>query len=340
MSVLGKVIFVVNNLLALIRPGSVILSFANGSVIKNLGCFIGKNAMALILGGLLGNLYDNYTEEKKTGRLARDAIARLEDDVDQDTEIISLLKEAWKEAQEENLSLLHETDEKKKNEADLIQRNDDLSKELKKKVEEYEDALIRKEKEVDDLKKQLADKDQECERNREKLEELQSQASDNDFYCGYLEEKIKAHEAERKKLREMNTKLENQLRASQREVPVLLARNRDPEKNLGNEAQRNVHILEDRVQLLQRENEKLKEKLSEREQEMASVNNSTVSEKYKNDSLVEENEVLRDKMAEPADQDGTFQSEVAERKPEEIESGTSTTEKRQKKKKARRRGRR
>ncbi|XP_066952542.1 fibrinogen- and Ig-binding protein-like [Macrobrachium rosenbergii] len=296
--------------------------------------------MALILGGLLGNLYDNYTEEKKTGRLARDAIARLEDDVDHATEKISLLKEACKEAQEENSSLLHETDERKKNEAELTQRNNDLNNELKKKVEEYADALIRKGEEVDYLKKQLADKDKEYERNREKLEELQSQASDNDFYCGYLEEKVKAHEAERKKLKQLNTKLEDQLRASQREVPVLLAENCDPEKNHGNEAQRNVHILEDRVQLLQRENEKLKEKLSEREQEMASVNNSTVSEKLKNDALVEENEVLRDKMAESADQDEIHQSEVAERKPEEMESGTSTTEKRQKKKKARRKGRR
>ncbi|XP_066988273.1 coiled-coil domain-containing protein 170-like [Macrobrachium rosenbergii] len=195
-------------------------------------------------------------------------------------------------------------------------------------------------------------------RNQQKLEELRSQASDNDFYCGYLEEKVKAHEAERKKLKQLTTKLEDQLRASQREVPVLLARNRElEERNRGNETkrnlaiQKNVHDLEDIVQLLQRENEGLKEELSERERKMASLNNSVISEN-KNDALVEENKVLSDKIAELADQNGILQSEVAEAKPEEIEftkvtgrlkleeDSSSQTEKKQKKKKVRRRGRR
>ncbi|XP_066976048.1 fibrinogen- and Ig-binding protein-like [Macrobrachium rosenbergii] len=178
---------------------------------------------------------------------------------------------------------------------------------MKKKIEEYE-ALLRKGMEVDTLKEQLADKDQECQRNEQKLEELRSQASDNDFYCGYLEEKVKAHEAERKKLKQLTTKLEDQLRASQREVPVLLAKNRElEERNRGNETkrnlaiQKNVHDLEDIVQLLQRENEGLKEELSERERKMASLNNSVISEN-KNDALVEENKVLSDKIAELADQ--------------------------------------
>ncbi|XP_066980063.1 tropomyosin-1-like [Macrobrachium rosenbergii] len=327
MSVFGTVNFVVSNLLALIRPGSVILSFVNGNVLQDLGCFIGQNAMALLLGGILGNL---YMEEKKTGRHARDAIARLEDDVDDATEMICLLKEARKEeAEEKNLSLLREIDQRKNDEAALTQRNDDLNNEMKKKIEEYEEALIQKGMEVDNLKERLAEKDQECKRNREKLEELRSQASDNDFYCGYLEEKVKAHETERKKLKQVITKLE--------------------EKNHGNEAQRKLATLEDRVQLLQRENENLKQKLSEREREMASVNNSVVSEN-KNNALVEESpKVLRDKTPELADQSGIQQKgkEVEFKKvtgrlklaEDSLESGTSTTEKKRKKK-VRRRGRR
>ncbi|XP_066963230.1 fibrinogen- and Ig-binding protein-like [Macrobrachium rosenbergii] len=268
--------------------------------------------MALILGGLLGNF---YMEEKKTGRHARDAIARLEDDVHYATEMISQLKEARKEAEDKNLSLLNEIDELKNNEATVIQRNDDLNNEMKMKMEEYEAALIRKGMEVDNLKEQLKDKDRECETNRQKLEELLSQASDNDFYCGYLEDKVKAHEAERKKLKQVTTKLEEKLRASQREIPVVLARNGDLEKNHGNEAQRNlaiqenVHILEDRLHLLIRENETLKEKLSDREREMASANNSTVNEN-KNNALDEENKVLRDKISE-LDQNGILQKKHA-----------------------------
>ncbi|XP_066952320.1 uncharacterized protein [Macrobrachium rosenbergii] len=223
MSLLGKVNFVVNNVLALIRPGTVI-SLVNGNVISNIGYFIGQNAMALILGGLLGNF---YMEEKKTGRHARDAIARLEDDVHYATQMISQLKVARKEAEDKNLSLLHEMDEMKNNEAALIQKNDGLNNEMRMKMEEYEATLIRKGMEVDNLKEQLKDKERECETNRQKLEELRSQASDNDFYCGYLEDKVKAHEAERKKLKQVATKLEEKLRASQREIPVVLARNGD-----------------------------------------------------------------------------------------------------------------
>ncbi|XP_066963233.1 ectopic P granules protein 2-like [Macrobrachium rosenbergii] len=276
--------------------------------------------MALILGGLLGNMFDNYMEEKKSGRLARDAIARLEDHVYHATEMISLLEEARKEAEEKNLSLLHEVDNRKNNEAALNQKNDHLNNEMMKKVEEYEDALIRKGMEIDNLKEKLANKDEECETNRKKLEELQRQASDNDFYCGYLEEKVKEHEAERKRLKEVTTKLEDQLRASQLETTVLPARIRDQEKNHGKEAQRNfpvqknIHTTEDRLQLLQRENENLNEKLSERGREMASVNNSIVNEKDKNNALVEENKVLRDKITELTDQNGTLQKKARRRR--------------------------
>ncbi|XP_066961377.1 uncharacterized protein [Macrobrachium rosenbergii] len=281
MSLLGKVYFVVNYLMALIRPGAVI-SLVNGSVISNLGYFIGQNATVLILGGLLGNF---YIEEKKTGRHARDAVARLEDDVHDATQMISQLKEARKEAEDKNLSLLHEIGEMKNNEASLIQRNDDLNNEMRMKMEEYEAALIQKGMEVDNLKEELKEKERECEANRQKLEELRSQASDNDFYCGYLEDKVKAHEAERKKLKQVTTKLEEKLRASQPEIPVVLARNGDLEK----------------------------------EREMALANNSTVNEN-KNNALDEENKVLKDKIAE-LDQNGKLQNEVAAGNPEEVEFG-------------------
>ncbi|XP_066938301.1 troponin T, skeletal muscle-like [Macrobrachium rosenbergii] len=283
MSLLGKVNFVVNYLMALIRYG-IVISLVIGNVIQNLGYFIGQNATALILGGLLGNF---YTEEKKTGRHARDAVARLEDDVHSATQMISQLKEARKEAENKNLSLLHEIDERKNNEAALIQRNDDLNNEMRMKMEEYEAALIQKGMEVDNLKEQLKEKERECEANRQKLEELRSQASDNDFYCGYLEDKVKAHEAERKKLKQVTTKLEEKLRASQRETPVVLARNGDLEK----------------------------------EREMASAKNSTVNEN-KNNALDEENKVLKDKIAE-LDQNVILQSEVAAGNPE-VEFGKVT----------------
>ncbi|XP_066971771.1 uncharacterized protein [Macrobrachium rosenbergii] len=277
MSLFGKVSFVVNILLALIRLGSVIL-FVIGNVTQHLVRFIGKNAMALILGGLLGSVYDKYTKEMKTDQLARDAIARLEDDVYYATEMISLLKEARKEAEEENSSLLQEADERRKT------------------IAEYEDALTRKGMEVDKLKEQLADKNQECDRNREKLEELLRQASDNDFYCGYLEEKVKAHEEERKKMKQETKELEDKWQASQQEQ-LVLARNHLRKKHGNLAIQKNVRILEDRLQFLQRENENLKEKLSEGERQMSSIKNSTTSEKNKNKALVEENRVLRDKIA-------------------------------------------
>ncbi|XP_066947117.1 ELKS/Rab6-interacting/CAST family member 1-like [Macrobrachium rosenbergii] len=276
--------------------------------------------MALILGGLLGNMYDNYMEEKKSGRLARDAIAQLENDVYHATEMISVLEEARKEAEEKNLCLLHEVDNRKNNEAALTQRNDNLNNEMMKKMEEYEDALIRKGIEIDNLKEKLANKDQESQRDRVKLEEVQRQASDNDFYCGYLEEKVKAHEAERKRLKEVTTKLEDKLRASQLQTTVLPARILDQEKNHGKEAQRNlpvqknVHTTEDRLQFLQKENENLNEKLSERGLEMASVNNSTVNEKDKNAALVEDNKALRDKITELTDQNGTLQKKARRRR--------------------------
>ncbi|XP_064089168.1 WD repeat-containing protein 87-like [Macrobrachium nipponense] len=311
MFALGKVNFIVNNLLALIRPGSV-LSFVNGiNIIQNLGIFIGGNAMALILGGLLGHVHTKYVEEKKTNRNCRDAIARLEDDVFYSTEMISLLKE-------ENSSLVHEIDAVNVKEADLIKRNDDLENELKLRTAKYEDELIQKGKELDNLKDQLAEKDRECERNRKKLEEMESHASDNDFYCGYLEGKVKDHEAERKKLKQVTTQLEKKLRASQQELSAL-AKHRDLEKNHGNEAQKKTRILEDRVQQLQRENDKLKEKLAESEREVASVKNLKDPKKNRINALVAENKALKDKIAKRVDQNGIVQSERAERKKLETE---------------------
>ncbi|XP_064083034.1 myosin heavy chain, non-muscle-like [Macrobrachium nipponense] len=226
--------------------------------------------------------------------------------------MISLLKE-------ENSSLLREIDEGKKNEEALTKRNDDLVNELKTKIADYEDALFRKGKEADTLKDQLADRDKECERNRNKLEEMESRASDNDFYCGYLEEKVKAHEAERKKLKQVTTQLEEKLRTSQQELSAL-AKNRDLGKNHVHEAQKKVRILDERVQQLQRENEKLKEKLDEREREVASLSNLRANkQKNKNNALVAENKALKERIAKRQDQNAILQSERAERKSLETE---------------------
>ncbi|XP_064096660.1 uncharacterized protein LOC135208430 [Macrobrachium nipponense] len=100
---------------------------------------------------------------------------------------------------------------------------------LKKKLTELEESLLQKEKEIESLNEHLAGKERECEEKREK-EEPQKQSEDNDFYCGYL------------------------------------ARNRDQVKSPGREMQetrglqKEVHIMEDRVQSLPKENEEDKPK--------------------------------------------------------------------------------
>ncbi|XP_064120690.1 myosin-9-like [Macrobrachium nipponense] len=206
------------------------------------------------------------------------------------TEMISLLKEDWTDAQEENLFLLDEIEDVNLNEADLIRTNQDLldqlmeekhnvetlgrdrdsaeeeNKHLKKKLADLEKSLFQKGKEIENLHEHLTSKEKECEKSREKVEELQKQAEDNDFYCGYLEEKVKAHEAERKRLTQVATELEERLIASQREPVSVLARNHDPEKNPSREMQetrglqKEVHIMEARVQLLPKMNEDEKHK--------------------------------------------------------------------------------
>ncbi|XP_066950625.1 dnaJ homolog subfamily C member 7-like [Macrobrachium rosenbergii] len=103
------------------------------------------------------------------------------------------------------------------------------------------------------------------------MEELKTQAVDNDFYCGYLEQKVKAHEAERTRLNQENARLEERLRTSQPEVPVL-ATNLDVDKNQGNE-----------------ENEKPKEKVVKRKKKVTVTNNFMANGKHKNNALAKEN---------------------------------------------------
>ncbi|XP_064096541.1 dnaJ homolog subfamily C member 3-like [Macrobrachium nipponense] len=298
MFALGKFNFV-KNAMALIPTGSVVQPIING--IRILGLYIGNNAASLVLGGLLGRAHQCIVGQTAL-QVAQDAAATArmdtEDDLFYATEMISLLKEDWMDAWEENIFLLEEIEDLNLNEAALITTNQDLldqlmeekhnaegirkecdsaedvNEHLRQQIEELQKALTRKEKEAENLHEELACKKKECEQNREKVEELQKQAEDNDFYCGYLEQKVKAHEAERKKLTQAATELEERLRASKREPVAVLGRNRNPEKNPGRETQetqglqKEVHIMEARVQSLPKKNE---------------------DEKPKNDALAEEN---------------------------------------------------
>ncbi|XP_064082981.1 dnaJ homolog subfamily C member 3-like [Macrobrachium nipponense] len=291
MFALSTVNIVMKNLLALIPTGSVILPVINE--IRNLGLFIGNKATALALGGLLGRAHQ-CIEGQKALQIAQDAAAIARMDADDDlfyaTEMISLLKEDWMEAQEENLFLLDEIEDMNFNEAALIQTNEDLldqlqeekhyvekrgkdydsaeeeNEHLKKKLAELQESLIQKEKEIENQNEHLAGKEKECQENRQKVEELKRQAEDNDFYCGYLEEKVKAHEAERKRLTKVATELEERLRVSQREPASVLARNLDQGKNNGRETQKTqglqkeAHIMEARVQSLPKKNKDEKPK--------------------------------------------------------------------------------
>ncbi|XP_064120712.1 uncharacterized protein LOC135225311 [Macrobrachium nipponense] len=221
-----------------------------------------------------------------------------EDDLFYATEMISLLKEDWMDARGENIFLLDEIEDLNLNEAALITTNQDLldqlmeekhnaeglrkerdsaeevNEHLRQQIEELQRALMLKEKEAENLHEELACREKECEQNQEKVEELQKQAEDNDFYCGYLEEKVKAHEAERKRLNQVTTELEERLRVSQREPASVLARNLDQVKNHGRETQetqglqKEAHIMEARVQSLPKKNK---------------------DEKPNNDALAEEN---------------------------------------------------
>ncbi|XP_064117683.1 uncharacterized protein LOC135223108 [Macrobrachium nipponense] len=209
-----------------------------------------------------------------------------EDDLFYATEMISLLKEDWTDVQEENLFLLEEIGDVNFNEAALIQTNEYLldqlhnvekrgkdcdsaeeeNEHLKKKLAELQESLIQKEKDIENLNEQLAGKEKECQENRQKLEELKRQAEDNDFYCEYVEGKVKSHEAERKRLNQVVTELEERLRTSQREPVSVLARNRDQVKNHSRETQetrglqKEAHIMEARVQSLPKKNETEKPK--------------------------------------------------------------------------------
>ncbi|XP_064094442.1 mitotic spindle assembly checkpoint protein MAD1-like [Macrobrachium nipponense] len=199
----------------------------------------------LALGGLLGRARQ-CIEGQKALQIAQDAAATARMDADDDlfyaTEMISLLKEDWMEAQDENLFLLDEIDDMNFNEAALIQTNEDLLDQLQEE------------------KNNVEKREKECQENRQKVEELKRQAEDNDFYCGYLEEKVKAHEAERKRLTQVATELEQRLRVSQREPASVLARNLDQVKNHGRDTQetqglqKEAHIMEARVQSLPKKN--------------------------------------------------------------------------------------
>ncbi|XP_064103369.1 dnaJ homolog subfamily C member 7 homolog [Macrobrachium nipponense] len=318
MLALGKFNFV-KNLLALIPAGSMV-PFINGNWIRNLGLSIGKRAVALVLGAIFGGVHQ-YIEGQKAPKIGQDATVRNnDDDLYCATEMISLLKEEWKDAMDEYFFLLDEFEETNFNEAAEMRRNQNLlddfmeekynieklgknrdcaeeeNKLLKKKIEELEDELIQKAREVETVNEQLARKERECENHRGKLEELQNQAVDNDFYCGYLEEKVKTHEAERKRLLQATTHLEERLQASQREVSAL-ERNHDLEKNHSNQTQKNlgdqkkVHIQETTDQSLQQEDEQMNETLEEQERLVSVINNSMTSEKNKNNAMVEENKV-------------------------------------------------
>ncbi|XP_064104333.1 uncharacterized protein LOC135214195 [Macrobrachium nipponense] len=177
----------------------------------------------------------------------------------------------------ENLFLLDEIEDvnlnedlleqlmKEKHNVERLRKDRDSAEEenghLRQKIKELQEALTRKEKEAENLHGELAIRERECEKSQEKVEELQKQAEDNDFYCGYLEEKVKAHEAERKRLTQAATELEERLRVSQREPVSVLARNRDLEKNYGHETQENrglqkeAHFMEATVQSLPKKNE-------------------------------------------------------------------------------------
>ncbi|XP_064088203.1 dnaJ homolog subfamily C member 3-like [Macrobrachium nipponense] len=269
--------------MALIPTGSVVQPIING--IRILGLFIGNNAASLVLGGLLGRAHQCIGGQKAL-QIAHDAattaLMDAKDDLFYATEMISLLKEDWTDAREENIFLLEEIEDLNLNEAALITTNQDLldqlmeekhnaeglrkerdsaeevNEHLRQQIEELQRALTLKEKEAENLHEELACREKECEQNREKVEQLQKQAEDNDFYCGYLEEKVKAHEAERKRLTQVATELEERLRVSQREPASVLARNLDQVKNHGRETQETqglqeeAHIMEAKVQSLPR----------------------------------------------------------------------------------------
>ncbi|XP_066946057.1 uncharacterized protein [Macrobrachium rosenbergii] len=314
MTALSEVNFVLKSLMALILTRSVI-PVTQRKWIQKIGLFIVKIAVVLALGGFVGHVHQ-YIEGQKALQITQDPTAPMDDDDDDDDEFctagkISLLKDERKDGKEENCFLLDEINTRNCNEAALMRTKEELhncekpgrhrdlaeqeNERLMKKIEEMEEALIQKSKEVANLNDQLAAKEEECHRNRKQLEELRSQAVDNDFYCGYLEEKVKAHEAERKRRIEATTELDERLLPSQPEVSVL-ARNRDLERNHGDEAQKSlglqqkVHVPEETVQPVQQENEKRnkKKKLAKRKCKETVINNCIENEKHNNTGLMEE----------------------------------------------------
>ncbi|XP_066946100.1 dnaJ homolog subfamily C member 3-like [Macrobrachium rosenbergii] len=314
MTALSEVYIVLKSLLALILTRSVI-PFKQRKWIQNIGLFIVKIAVVLVLGGFVGHVHQ-YIEGQKALQIAQDPTAPMDDDDDKfyATEMTSLLKEERKDAKDEmndrkskeaavmrtNEELLDELMEGNHN-CEKPRRHRDLAEQenerLKKKIEELEEALIQKAKEVENQNEQLAAKEEECDRSRKELEELRTQAVDNDFYCGYLEDKVKTHEAERRRLRliEATTRLiEERLPASQPEVSVL-AINPDLERNHDDEAQKSpglhkkVHTLEETVPPVQQENKKRKKKkLPKRECKETVIDNSMPNEKHKNIDVMEE----------------------------------------------------
>ncbi|XP_064083936.1 dnaJ homolog subfamily C member 3-like [Macrobrachium nipponense] len=239
--------------MALIPTGSVVQPIINGI----LGLILLITQHSLFWEDFLAAAHQCIGGQKAL-QIAQDATttARMdaEDDFFYATEMISLLKEDWTDAREENIFLLDEIEDLNLNEAALTTTNQDLL-----------DQLMEEKHNAEGLRKERDSAEEVNEHLRQQIEELQKaltlkeKEAENLHENSHAErknEKVKAHEAERKRLTQVATELEERLRVSQREPASVLTRNLDQVKNHGRETQetqglqKEAHFMEARVQSL------------------------------------------------------------------------------------------
>ncbi|XP_066953365.1 uncharacterized protein [Macrobrachium rosenbergii] len=180
-----------------------------------------------------------------------------------------------------------------------LRKADNENEELRKKNEECQDETILKNKEVDVLKEQLEEKGAECARNGEIIQELKTQIMDDDVYSGFLEEKVKYHEGERKQMKQKVSDLEGNVKELHKEVNVLRAGNSDLRNSLEREAQNNLGM-EKKVQKLEDQNQSLQRDLAEKESQIVASMETVKVERSKNEILADEVRVMKNWVAQLA----------------------------------------
>ncbi|XP_064088392.1 troponin T, skeletal muscle-like [Macrobrachium nipponense] len=286
----------------------------------NVGYILGKNLVVCLLGGLLAYVVGQYFAELSSFA--------------QEKEL--LLKEL-EEAYLMNLSLLDEIETSSDNEELLVERNEDLDKDLaeeqfrveellkiidedqtrlskaennneelisenlflRKKNGKFQDVIVQRNKEVDKLEEQLKLKGTECAKNGKVIRELRNEIVDNEVYCGVLEEKVKIQEEEGEKTKQLVSDLKENLQEFQDEVSFLRARNCDLQSRLERMAHENLG-LERKVQILQDGNQHLQKDLALKESQIVASMEALHDERRKNEILAEELLVMKKWIAELA----------------------------------------